>query len=776
MLRRSLSNFMNAFTSSDHTSYPFATTNRQDFKNLLSVYLDATLHPLLKENDFLQEGWRIGPENPQARNSDEKAESTDSALVFKGVVYNEMKGQMSDASYLYYTRFQDHICPAINNSGGDPQKMTDLTYDKLREFHASHYHPSNAKLFTYGNIPVADHAKCIDRHLSTFNNTSVDASIKSPISLEEGPIFCTVKGPIDSMLDPLMQYKTSTSWVLGDTSNVLETFSLNIISSLLLGGYGSPLYQALIEGGLGPDFTPNTGFDGSSKVGIFSVGLNGVRQEDVSKVKAVLQDKLREVHNNGFNLEKVEGILHQLELSLKHKAADFGMSLMQRLEPGWFNGIDPFDAIAWNDTVHAFKRKLSEGGYLESLVEKYLLNDNTLTFTMEPSEDFAARLVQEENARLASKISAVVKNSSNSADATKLLERQELQLLEEQAKAPDEDLSSLPTLHVSDISRSMDRKQIRDIAKGPVQVQWRETSTNGLTYLRAIHRFDDLPTDLRMLLPLFTSAVMRLGNKNKSMEQLEDMIKLKTGGISIGYHTSPAPTDKFSSTEGLSFSGYAIDNNIPDMLELLRTVLLETNFDGPQAESKVRQLLQSDASGALDNIAGSGHSYARLYAEAGLSMNGLHNEQIGGLTQAQHVLDLSSRAESEGLGDVIEKLRTIQNLAISNSSCFRVAITCGQEATTSNERALQQFLAGLPNVTKIPEVDYPPRTYKYNPRTFFALPYQVSYTAAVLPTVSYMHPDGAPLQILSQLLTHKHLHHEIREKGAPMAAVRMLEA
>src|ERR1700761_9142911 len=150
MLPRTLANFMNAFTASDHTFYPFATTNRGDFTNLMSVYLDATLHPLLKESDFRQEGWRVGPVNPQALlSTDSPPRPEDQKLVFKGVVYNEMKGQMSDAGYYFYIRFQDHMFPAINNSGGDPQRMTDLTYEQLRNFHAQHYHPSNAKFFTY---------------------------------------------------------------------------------------------------------------------------------------------------------------------------------------------------------------------------------------------------------------------------------------------------------------------------------------------------------------------------------------------------------------------------------------------------------------------------------------------------------------------------------------------------------------------------------------------------------------------------------------------------
>ena len=82
---------MNAFTASDHTSYPFATTNSKDFRNLMSVYLDATLHPLLNEDDFTQEGWRIGPENPRVAVSGDNIGATNDKLVFKGVVYNEMK-------------------------------------------------------------------------------------------------------------------------------------------------------------------------------------------------------------------------------------------------------------------------------------------------------------------------------------------------------------------------------------------------------------------------------------------------------------------------------------------------------------------------------------------------------------------------------------------------------------------------------------------------------------------------------------------------------------
>lgn len=756
---------MNAFTSSDHTTYPFATTNRKDFKNLMSVYLDATLRPLLKENDFLQEGWRIGPENPLAPATTESSNDTGKSLVFKGVVYNEMKGQMSDASYLYYIRFQDLIFPDIHNSGGDPQKMTDLRYHDLKAFHAKNYHPSNAKFFTYGDMPLADHLAEIGRQLVPYERKQAEEPIKTPISLENGPLYFSTKGPLDPLVGREMQFKTSTSWLMGETSNIQETFALRVISSLLLDGYGSPLYRGLIEAGLGPEWSPNTGFDDGGKVGIFSVGLSGVKEADVPKVKNATIAALHEVCQTGFDKSKIDGILHQLEITLRHKTANFGMGVMQRLQSGWFNGVDPLDALAWNDVVNAFKSKLAEGQYLESLTQRYLLNDCTMTFTMEPSETFGDELAVEEKKRLARKIAEVTQEVGGEDKANNQLKAQESKLLEIQENARNQDLSCLPTVRVEDVPRQMERKPIRNSSIGDTRVQWRESSTNGLTYFRAINLFEGLPADLRMLIPLYTESIMRIGTKEKSMEELEDLIKLKTGGISSSYFSSTSPTKLDGATEGLSLSGHAMDSNIPAMYELLRTVLFETNFDGSQAEKHIRELLQSSASGALDTVAGSGHSYARRYAEASLTPQALLSEQVGGLTQIQSTAALAQRSPSTGYGDIIEKLKAIQSFAISNSASLRTAITCGKESVSSNESALSEFLSGLPASSTISQPHQESHQSTISSKTFIPLPFQVYYSALAFRTVPYVHPAGAPLQILSQLLTHKHLHHEIREKG-----------
>jgi Zn-dependent M16 (insulinase) family peptidase len=757
MLPRSLSNFMNAWTFPDHTGYPFATTNAQDFKNLMSVYLDATLHPLLKENDFTQEGWRIGPENPLAAETDDPSAKR---LVFKGVVYNEMKGQMSDASYLFYTRFQDVLFPAINNSGGDPQKITDLTWEQLRKFHADHYHPSNAKILTYGDMPLTDHLKEVDVRLNGFDRIKVDQDVKGPITLD-APKDIVVSGPLDPLVPKDKQYKTSVTWLMGDTADATENFALGVLSSLLMSGYGSPLYRNLIESGLGADFSANTGYDSAGRRGVFSIGLDAVKADDVPKVREAIAKTFHEVRKNGFDKIKVDGILHQLELSLKHKTANFGMGMIQRLKPSWFNGIDPMEALAWQETVDAFQAKHAEGDYLESLIEKYLFTENTLTFTMQPSETFSQELVEEENQRLASKILETTKQFPSEEEAQKYLEQRELQLLEVQENARNEDLSCLPTVHVKDIPREKERKPLRQTDLDGVKVQWREAPTNGLTYFRAVHKLQDLPDELRELIPLYTSAIMRLGTKDKTMEQLEELIKLKTGGVSVGYHSSQSPLSLDSYEEGMAFSGYAFDRNIPDMYELLRTIIQETDFDGPEAEKKIRELLQSSASGAINSIAESGHSFAMRYAEAGISPVGRLAEETGGLTQVKLTSTLSSL---DSLSEVIQKLKAIQSFTIANSSQMRVALNCGPESATPNQDALRHFLTSLPKSVDVPsttqQVQYP-----RNAKSFFPLPYQVYYSARAVPTVPYTDPSSAPLEILAKLLTFKQLHPEIREKG-----------
>lgn len=771
MLPRSLSNFMNAFTASDQTTYPFATTNKQDFQNLLSVYLDAAFHPLLKEEDFRQEGWRLGPEDPRAVQNQSEGKLQPEDILFKGVVYNEMKGQISDANYLYYIKYKESIFPAMNNSGGDPQYITDLTHKQLVDFSKRNYHPSNAKILTYGNMPLGNHLKQIGGVLDGFEKGKADTDVKMPLDLSRGPVNVSVPGPIDTFVSEDKQFKTSTSWYMGDVTDVVEAFSVGILSSLLLDGFGSPIYRALIESGLGSSFTPNTGVDTAGKTPIFSVGVTGVSESDAPTVKDAIQKVYRESLETGFSDEKVQGFLHQLELALRHRTANFGLGVMEKTLSSWFNGTDPMKDLSWNEIIDEFKRRYEKGGYLESLMQKYLMNDNCLTFTMAGSPSFHAELDAQEKVRKDQKLAQLIEKHGSLEKAITKLGEEELQLLETQESAQNADLSCLPSLHVKDISREKERKPVRESQVDGTDVVWRDTPTNGLTYFQALNAFDGLPNDLRLLMPLFNDCIMRLGTANKTMEQWEDLIKLKTGGVSTSSFLASAPTELGKFREGLQFSGFSLDKNIPDMLEILSALVMETDFTGPHAPAMIQELLRLTTNGALDAVASAGHRFALNAAASSLTQAFWVQEQQSGLAQLQATANLLRDAESspERLAELIQKLRQIQSFAISKSPGLRIRMVGDPQSASQNESVLQKWLAGLPR-TGAPTASSSFSATNSVARTFYDLPYKVYYSGLAMQTVPFIDPSSAPLSVLSQLLTHNYLHPEIREKGGAYGA------
>ena len=772
MMPRSLNNFMNAMTYPEHTVYPFATTNPQDFRNLMSVYLDATLHPLLRKHDFAQEGWRIGPRDPKT------SVSPENPLIFKGVVYNEMKGNTSNADDLFRVRWLENIFPSLNYSGGDPQKMTDLSYEDLCRFQAEHYNPSNARVFTYGDIPCLDHLEHLGPVLNQFDREGIDEDLKVPISLENGPQKATVLGPSDPLYPKDQQYKASVSWIMGDTSEVLENFSLGIISSLLLEGFSAPLYQNTVDIGWGASYAPNTGYDPTAKRGIFTIGLVGLKKHDIARLDSGLKNTLEGVARRGFEKTKIDGRIHQVELEMKHKTAQFGMGITSRLQDGWFNGTDPFNTISPEELIPAFRAKSADPEYLMGLFRKYWLSDKTFTFVMEPSETFGEQVQTEEISRLSDKILEIEKGFSKPEEATREMEKQERELLQVQESGGDEDRSCLPTVHVNDIPRRSERKDLRFSSLSGTTIQWRETPTNGLTYFQAIQPLQHLPDDLRIYLPLFSTAIHRLGTKDMRVEEFEDLNRLCTGGIGVEYHSSTSPLDFNICKEGLVFSGTALDHNVPQMYELLRLIAQEADFDRRDAEEKLKEIIKGFASSAINEVADSGHLYARRFAEAGVSPQGRLVEETSGLTQVRLMMDLAARPQREGMGDVLDKMKAIQSCMFAGSSnSLRVALTCDPESSSDNEKALQEFLSKLSASKTVPSPASEDQiAYPRDVKTFFPLPYQVYYAAHATRTVPYTHADSPALAVLAQLLTHQRLHPDIREKGGAYGANAYLSA
>src|SRR5690348_8061126 len=130
LMKGSLNTFLNAFTYPDKTCYPVASQNLRDFYNLIDVYLDAVFHPRITRATLEQEGWHY------------ELERLDAPLIYKGVVFNEMKGSYSSPDAVLYEWSRRSLFPQSVygiDSGGDPRHIPDLTYAGFKAFHERYY-------------------------------------------------------------------------------------------------------------------------------------------------------------------------------------------------------------------------------------------------------------------------------------------------------------------------------------------------------------------------------------------------------------------------------------------------------------------------------------------------------------------------------------------------------------------------------------------------------------------------------------------------------------
>ena len=266
MIRRSLNTFMNAFTSSDWTAYPFATLNDKDFNNLLSVYLDSSFFPNLDELDFLQEGHRL-----------EFNDKYPDELEIKGVVYNEMKGAMSSVSSQLWEGLSKHLYTSSTykyNSGGSPENIIDLTHDYLVDFHKKHYHPSNATFFTFGKVNPEEIQTFIDENvLKNFEPSEKVIRVKNEDRFSSPK---TIKEFYNPMPNDENNHHVVLSWLLGESHDPIELLESYLISNILLDNSASPLRKVLENTELGKSLSPLTGLETDHKELVFAAGLEGV--------------------------------------------------------------------------------------------------------------------------------------------------------------------------------------------------------------------------------------------------------------------------------------------------------------------------------------------------------------------------------------------------------------------------------------------------------------------------------------------------------------------
>ncbi|MFK5927511.1 MAG: insulinase family protein [Desulfuromusa sp.] len=749
MLKRSLNSFMNAMTASDWTLYPFSSMNRKDFHNLLDIYLDAAFYPRLTERDFSQEGHRL-----------EYAVGDDptTPLEYKGVVYNEMKGAMSDPSSLITQRLDKHLYPTTtyhHNSGGEPADIPNLSWQQLRDFHARYYHPSNSWFFSSGNLDLSDLLGIVeDRVLKNFERLDSDTEVPSEQHLET-PMRVTESYPLDAGEPLEKRSMVEVGWLEGDINDSFERLAMSLLSALLLGNPAAPLYKALLDSGFGANLAPGTGYHDDNRTTYFAAGLQGTDPEHVPAIEKLILETLERVAAEGFSRERIDAAIHRLEFSTREVTGDsypYSLLLLMRLMGPWIHGGDPLAALKFEDSLQKIQQKLDSEPFFENLIRDRLLNNqHRVTLLLQPDTDLGPR----QEAATRAELDKIEKQLSD-AEKEQLVKRaQELKTAQEEV----EDLSCLPTLELSDIPPHEVAIPVEERSEHSVEEFWFAQPTNGIGVVKLNFGIDSLSAEQRKYLPIFSGLLTQIGAGERDYLQLAEAMEAVTGGISARTSLLDDPQDADKFTASFELKGKALVRNCQPLFGLLQDFLLTPNFGDLQRIHTVLNQLQV----SLENsVPQSGHTYAARTAAASLSQVGWQREQWSGLSQVALIRELAAKPAEE-LGELAATLAEIARL-LFNQGQLQTAVTVEAENFTPFKSALNALIEQLPASSLSQAV----KLESFNPQTLqegiiWSLP--VNYVTRVFRAVPYAHPDSAVLMVLAKLMRAEFLHREIREKG-----------
>ena len=748
MVRRSLNTFMNAFTSSDWTAYPFASKNKKDFSNLLSVYLDAVFFARLDPLDFAQEGHRLEfaePNNP------------DSELQFKGVVFNEMKGAMSSPVSVLWQTFTKYIYPTNtyhHNSGGEPDCITDLSYEQLKAFYQAHYHPSNAIFMTFGDISAFEHHARFAEYLNRFERSNKKISVAdekrycAPVRVQEAYNFESEEG-----LEGHTHHVVG--WLLGHSTQLDEQLEAQFLSNILLENSSSPLRHVLETTELGSSPSPLCGLEDSNKEMCFVCGVEGSDLEDVAAVEKLVLDTLRDVAEKGVSPEQIEAVLHQLELSQREIGGDgypYGLQLILSSLGAATHYGDPISALNLDAALLRLREKAQNPEFVRTLIEKHLLdNPHRVTLSLYPDDQFNVRKEAAEKLQL-QKIAAglTAEDKSRIVAQAKALE-------ERQAIVDDESL--LPKVTLQDVAGELlipgaDIQIVSENQKGYFYKQ----GTNGLVYQQLIMDLPTLSDDEILLLPLLTQAITEVGAGELDYLQTQQKQSLICGNIS-SYSTIRSALENEQNTLGYwSISGKALARNGAAFSDLIQDTLLNARFD---EHRRIKELISQNKMRKEQSITGHGHNLAMGLATSGMAPSAKVAYQVGGLPSILRLRELVKKLEDSSFSaNLANQLAALRN-KLSGARKEHVLITDAQHIDNlsahlksswqiAGEKAHGQF--SLPHVRECVNAAW-------------IVPSQVSFCAKAYPTVAADHADAPALTVLGGFLRNGFLHTAIREKG-----------
>ncbi|WP_426079145.1 insulinase family protein [Janthinobacterium sp. PSPC3-1] len=742
MLRRSTATFMNAMTYPDRTVYPFASTDRKDFFNLLDVYLDAAFFPNLDYLNFRQEGWRHAFEGDK--------------LVYQGIVFNEMKGAFNSPMRALDSGIASTLLKGTTyevESGGDPLDIPELTHAMLKEFHASHYHPSQAVIMTAGNIEAsAVQEQVAERVLSKLSGFS-PRRLPQLAPAWTAPQENVVKIPSQEARDD--EFGLQFAWLLGESSDPLAFYHAHLLSAGLLGESSAPVMRAMESAGYGRPSDMN-GRDAGTRQMVFHIGMEGLTEEQIADAHARIWTALEETAEEGIPAAVLHAALRDIKYGQREISSGrmpYGLGrLLHALPLAMYDGdvMDAFDNAAILETL---EQQIDDPEFFKKLVRELIANPTRLTTRVVPDAAFFTERAAQEDTKLAA-LQASLSDEQRAhivAESAALDAHQQLPSNSE----------VLPRIRPGDVSaHPRPALAIPEAVNGAVAFS---IASNGISYANVLYDVSHLPEASWPWLRLYTDLAPELGVGDMSFDDASAWRQSMVPSFHIGLEAIPRPQQTMRVE--LSFSASGLREEHEAIAAVLSAWIAKPRFD---EEERLAFLIESLVQDKLSSLAESGSRYAMLASTAPLSPMRRFDDLIGGPAALPFYRRLQQLSKtSEGLQEIARELDALHAHIIAQPP----TVLC---AGLDQDGVILAGLLDLPRVDQTAAkaevveegaVNAPPVVPLVLANTALHATSQINH-CFVSWTVPGVHsPDASALAVAAELMTNQVLHTALREKG-----------
>lgn len=678
LIKSSMQTFLNAMTYPDKTIYPVATTNEQDLYNLMDVYLDAVFNPAIytKPTIFEQEGWHYELNLPEGAGSEGSAASLrEGTLRYNGVVFNEMKGALSDPMSVLDDAVNAALYPDTayaHESGGDPRAIPALTYEQFLDTHARHYNPSNSYITLYGDLDVDRALAFLDeRYLSQPSAASrrIDAAVaagEDPSALSPNPL--DVQPPVTCEYERVEMSTTPENalvglgLVLGSALDRKRTIAADILFEALLGSNEAPVKKAILAAGLGGNVVSYTAAESLQPYEL--IMLQNAQPGVARELRRVFQDACRDLCEHGVPRERLEAIISSNEYDLRQRdygIAD-GVAIACDALSTWLYDDDSATLALKYGPVYEELRDELDGSYFEDLLRELVLENDHMALVELVPVDAAEGAEGAEAAELAAK-----RDAMTDAELADVVERTAVLRAAQEAEDTPEDKATLPRLRVSDIGEARPEPPLVVDTTAPIPCLRHGIPTNRLAYAMQYFdlsrvAFEDLP-----YVTLLCRLLKQLPTREHSAEELDNLLAGRLGFLSFTTEVMTQP-DVDGVRPYLLVSAGALSEKIDALASLPREVWSSTLLLDADAD-RVRDVLTQIRIGLEQGFINNGHSAALGRAMSYGSPSAVVREQLSGVDFYLFLRDLLDHFD-ERLDDLRAKLAELAERIFVADGCL----------------------------------------------------------------------------------------------------------